>query len=148
MTILNLATGAVTFDDLSIGRSSQLSYLEKFATRQAFIINLSNALFGLGSHRSNGALWGVGVRLQNGRVHQLSLQNLTADGVLPDVWDLANEERRQKVQDGYLRQLCANSRGRIAHRGTSLVWQFDWGSASSTLDLKGVEARIVITYTS
>jgi hypothetical protein len=147
MTILDLATGAVTFDDLSIGRTSRVSDFEKFVTRQAFTNDSSDALLGVGSHGANGAVWGVGVRLRNGRVQQLWLQSLTADGVLPDVWDLANEERRQKAQDDFLKQLCANSRGRIAHRGTCLEWEFDWGSASSTLDLKGVQALIVITYT-
>jgi hypothetical protein len=141
-----LINGAVTFDDFSIRRLSCLADFEKPVNRQEFTGSSSDALLALGSHRSNGTLWGVSARLQTYRVQQLFLQNLTAEGVLPGLWNMANEERRQKAHDDYLQGLCADSRGKTAHHGPNLIWQFGWGTVSSTLDLKGVQALIVVTY--
>lgn len=146
MTIIDTKTGDLKFDTFVLGRTARQADLEKFVTKHSPSYTSQQQLLALGSHTAEGKLWGLGAAVRNDRVVQFWLQHLDADGIIQDAWDINNEMRRQKAHDDYMRTICDEA-GTLGNSvGTGRRWQFNWGSISSALDLKGVQALLVIDY--
>jgi hypothetical protein len=57
-------------------------------------------------------------------------------------WSLQQEEWRQRTHDKFLEQLCSG----VARPAGGARYSFPWGAVESTLDRKGVQALIVVSY--
>lgn len=143
MTVIDTKTGELKFDAFFLGRTTRQADIEKFVSNHSpFNIGQSQQ-FALGSHTAQGKLWGVAAVVRNEKVVQLRLQYLDAEGVVQDAWNMSNEERRQAAHEDYMR-MVSDETGTLSNGGRQ--WQFSWGKISSTLDLKGVQALLIVDY--
>ena len=145
MAIIDSKTGDLKFDAFSLRKHAPMVELENLIAKNAHAYS-AQQLLALGSHQSEEKLWGLGAAMRNGRVMQFWLQDLKAKVVAPEKWTIANEVERQKAHHDYLKSIFKDPDCRASSRASNLSWQFSWGSVSSELDLKGVQALIIIDY--
>jgi hypothetical protein len=143
MTVIDTKTGELKFDVFFLGRTTRQADIEKFVINHSTFNTGQSRQFALGSHTAQGKRWGLGAVVRNEKVVQFWLQCLDAEGVVQDAWDMNNEERRQAAHEEYMR-MVSDQTGRLSNGGRQ--WQFSWGKISSTLDLKGVQALLIVDY--
>ncbi|WP_141758774.1 hypothetical protein [Duganella sp. HH105] len=144
--MIDLHNGNIGFDAFTLNSSTRLIDIENFITRRAATLNSGAQHVGVGVHLLDDKTWGVGAVVSPFKTKQVWLQMLEAKGVNPNTWDLQNEERRRQVHDSYLKELCHDSSVSINRSISTLKYSFRWGSISSTLDVRGIQALIIIEY--
>lgn len=144
--MIDLDSGAIEFDDfLSIDAQSPLSRMEEIpGTRSAPSIPGRYQL-SIGTHPVHGEMWGVGLVYLQSKLNQVWLQCLSVDGVDSNSWSLENEKLRKTAHDVVVNELCSSG-GSTRPPGPTLVFKFPWGKVSSILDIRGVQALIVVEY--
>jgi hypothetical protein len=120
--------------------------IENFITRRAATLSSGAQSVGLGTHAFDNKTWGIGAVLSPFKTKQIWLQMLDADGVDSNAWNLKNEQRRQQEHDTYLKNTCHDASDRIKRSMSTLKYSFSWGDISSTLDVHGIQALIIIEY--
>lgn len=73
------------------------------------------------------------------RLERVLLQMLDKD---ESEWSLQQEEQRQLTHDKFLADLCKG----ISRPTEHARYTFPWGMVESTLDRRGVQALIIISY--
>lgn len=147
--MIDLGSGALVFaDGLTLSGSTTRRQLEGGgAAIKVFSSVQGREHLSLGTHAAQSWSWGVGVVFVQGVLEQVWLQCLNAERVDPGAWDIQNETIRKEFHDKYFLDLCLPG-GSPLKTGTSLSCGFDWGRISSTLDLRGVQALIVVEFRS
>jgi len=144
--MININSGAVIFDDhLSIDSQTQFSQMEDIPGAKVSASVAGRAQLSLGAHTVEGESWGVGVVFIQTKLSQIWLQCLSADGVDTTAWSLENEKIRKATHDVVVKRLCS-SIGSAVQTTSSLVYKFPWGKVSSVLDIRGVQALILVEY--
>jgi hypothetical protein len=87
----------------------------------------------------------VGATYVGSRISQVRLMCLDAKGVDATAWSLENEKLRKTAHDALIAEWC--SKGSVLENSlSSLVYKFSWGKVSSILDIKGMQALILVEY--
>ena len=89
--------------------------------------------------------WGVGLVFGQERLSQIWLQCLSADGIDAKTWSLENEKLRKVAHDLVVNTMCLST-GDGVQSASSLAYKFPWGTISSTLDVRGVQALVLVEY--
>ncbi|MFC4312413.1 hypothetical protein ACFPN2_25240 [Steroidobacter flavus] len=137
--MIDLSSGRVACGSLVLEpnvRSEQLLTLPGVRTAPSVAGRTNLAL---GTHYCGGQAWGVGAMFAGEQLDMLLLQMLRED---ESDWSLPQEEQRQRVHDQFLRDLC----GDVSRPVRGSRYNFPWGWLESTLDLRGVQAVIVVSY--
>lgn len=144
--MIDFQDGSVKFED---GFSAVLGL-----NKSKFIINSVSAgggnlgeILPLGEHVSESFRWGVGGVFENSCLRQLWLQCLNPPGVLSGIADLANEMARRDFHDKWLMEFLRKYSVKGKKNGAaSYEAQMAWGKIASVLDMRGVQAIILLDY--
>jgi hypothetical protein len=146
--MINLQTGAIEFDDgLQLKRESRLESVSSLrgVTNQHTVsgrIQLS-----LGQRQAQSIDWGVGVIFVDDLIRQVWLQCLAENGKpVEGDWSLKTEIGRKAVHDRFLQNALLIGAAEFNRHGPSTECKFTWGKVSSLLDVRGVQALIVLEY--
>ena len=143
--MIDINSGKIFFDDFVIDGFVSLERIKSFVCGGFPSSNIGGAQLSLGVHVKDGERWGVGVIFNNFKLYQVWLQQLSAPGVDGNAWSLDNEKKRKSAHDKIVADLCAKKCISIKSL-SEIECKFQWGSISSLLDLKGVQALLVIEY--
>ena len=146
--MIDTFTGSVAFDDgLHIKKSTPLSLIKHLPSVRSTSTAAGRDELSAGVHRLGHAEWGVGTIFVSGKLHQIWLQYLNAPNVNKNILEMQNEITRKHAHDEILMQLTFDKTpSTSAPRHTPFVINYLWGSLSSVLDVRGVQALIVIEY--
>jgi hypothetical protein len=139
LALIDLATGRVTCGSILLQPTTDVEALLVLPNTQKAPSIPGRTHLALGLHHCEGRAWGIGAMFAYGHLELVLLQLLDKD---EEDWTLQNEERRQQLHDKFLEHLC----GRVSRRSGRMRYSFDWGSVESTLDQRGVQAHIVVSY--
>ena len=144
--MINFDSGFIVFDDsLSIDKLSSLYKLENIPSAKSAPSIAGRTQLSLGSHPSQGKNWGVGVTFVDSKLNQVGLMCLNVKGIDDTAWSLESEKMRKMAHDSLLVEWC--SKGvLLEHDISSLKYKFPWGKVSSVLDIRGVQALILVEY--
>lgn len=144
--MIDMTTGALYFDDqLCIGPDTSLKTIETIPEIRRAPSVLGRTQLGIGIHQFGGCSFGVGVIFIHSKLAQIILQCLNAEGVDDSAWNIENEKRRKVFHDSWIARTLTNY-DRIERTVMTSTVRYIWGSVSSTLDVKGVQAIILIEY--
>lgn len=145
--MIDIDTGMVSFDDGFIVKP-QLDVVTAASfpgVRRAPTVG-ARTQFSAGVHPSGKNNWGVGLVYENDRLVQVWLQWLDQKETDHSAdWNLQNEKTRKVIHDRLVIELCEN-RGKKSDTSAALTYIFSWGKVSSVLDLRGVQALIVLEH--
>lgn len=143
--MIDFDSGAVRFDDgLVISSSMTLAQAKRISTGKTPYAAEGRNQVGMGTHRCQDQEWGIGVAFMGNRIHQAWMQCLTADGADPHAWEIENERIRKRFHDNFLEGLIRDVTAQVSL--ASVTYNYDWGSISSTIDMRGVQSLILIEY--
>lgn len=144
--MINLNFGAVTFNDgLTLEAQTTLSNVEKISGAKLALSVPGRTQLSIGTHSIDGKNWGVGVVFIQSKLNQILLQCLDADGVDSSAWNLENEKLRKNTHDVILKRDCSLNNN-VEQSLSSTTYKFEWGKVSSLLDIRGVQALILVEY--
>ncbi|KAE8755940.1 MULTISPECIES: hypothetical protein [Paraburkholderia] len=144
--MIDLQSGKVRFDDgFEVSCATTIAQLERSVSTKRSPATPDHTQLSIGAHISGQRTWGVGAIFFRERLKQIWLQCLNADGVDPDAWDIGNEKARKKFHDEFLMVACFG-KSVLETSPASLGWAFSWGKISSVIDMRGVQALIVVDY--
>jgi hypothetical protein len=143
--MINVATGELIFDDgFSIAKGMSFRDIDAKQIGSSFPSSTNTVSLSLGKHYFKDQLWGVGAILTDARIRYIVLSILSSPKVNPDAWDIAVERIRQSEHDEWLKSHFPRY---IKPHSKSVVFcEFKWGVITSSIDLKGVQANVVIDY--
>lgn len=142
--MIDIQSGTVSFEDgLELSHATTRVQLEGNSVASA-IAPAGRTQLSVGTHNAGQRHWGVGVVFVGERLAQVWLQCLDADRVDPSAWDIGNEMARKTFHDQFLRRVCAGHR--FEESAAAAEWRFPWGKVSSVIDLRGVQALIIVEH--
>lgn len=130
--MIDVSSGDVLFDDglrITLNDSP-----ERYFSCSEVRVSSECRLLALGSHPTGTELWGVGLVFRETKLHQVWLQCLNCTD--QKNWSLENEKKRKSVHDRYIETMAGVFGGS----------DFVWGKISSTLDVRGVQALLIVSY--
>lgn len=144
--MININSGAIVFEDhLRVDSQTQFSKMEDMPCAKVFASVAGRTQLSIGAHTVEGKCWGVGVVFVQAKLSQIWLQCLNADGVDVTAWSLENEKIRKATHDIVVKKQCSST-GSVVETTSTLVYKFPWGKVSSILDIRGVQALILVEY--
>jgi hypothetical protein len=144
--MIDTNSGAIAFDDqLNINSQTRLAEMEAISKINSAPSQPGRTQLSIGSRLFQGGIWGVGLVFNERILSQIWLQCLNADGVDTKTWSLENEKLRKVTHDMAVKKICSSS-GNPVQSASSLTYEFSWGSISSVLDVRGVQALVLVEY--
>ncbi|MBB5609337.1 MULTISPECIES: hypothetical protein [unclassified Janthinobacterium] len=142
--MIDIKTGTVSFNNLKLHSFTSILSLASTIKIKPHDFGLSNTTVSLGIHFSGKQAWGVGVVFSGVKLLQIWLQFLDEKDASENIWTMGNERERKNFHDAYLKEMVM---GRYKKRSNAdLYSEFSWGNISSILDVRGVQALILIEY--
>jgi hypothetical protein len=144
--MIDFISGAIIFDDgISISKHTKINDIERlFGAREVLSTN-ERRQFSLDVHLSGGVSWGVGAIFTNAILYQVWLQCLSCMDDAHTSWTLDNEMIRKKFHDEFIDKL-RHKNCHVQQSGASMEACFSWGKIASVMDVRGVQALLVISY--
>lgn len=147
--MIDVNSGTVVFDDnLRIDAHTPLEKIETMPNIRPAPSILGKTQLSVGMHTACGHHWGVGVVYVHSKLTQIGLQCQSVDGIESTTWNLENEKRRKLFHDAWVNKTCSSRNSKAEQSVFSLIFKFPWGTVSSLLDIKGVQAIILINFLS
>ena len=144
--MIDLNSGEIVFDDyLTINAQTQLVAMESVPGAKNIPALSGRTQLSMGSRSFICNSWGVGLVFGQEKLSQIWLQCLSADGIDAKTWSLENEKLRKVAHDLVVNTICSST-GDAVQSASSLVYKFLWGTISSTLDVRGVQALVLVEY--
>jgi hypothetical protein len=135
--VINEKTGELAFRELTISPKTKESELVSKVTFK----QIGGGVFGHGTLTSDAHRFGTCVWFSDGSPSSIWLQLLNSDE--PE-WSLEAEFERKKLQEDFMaRELRARPK---MWNGRDPNYLYSWGSISSVIDVKGVQALIIVSY--
>ena len=143
--MIDVNSGDIIFDDSSFNAQTQLAEMEATPGAKITPCLSGRTQLSMGSRSFKDSSWGVGLVFSYEKLSQIWLQCLSADGVDAKAWSLENEKLRKVTHDLVVNRLCSSSSTAVKS-ASSLTYKFSWGTISSTLDVRGVQALVLVEY--
>lgn len=144
--MIDVETGSVVFSNLTIRRDTSLEQLMQVPTAKVQMVVGELTYLALGTYQLASDTWGVGAVAKGGQLTQVWLQWLNAPDINKEEHSIMNEQLRKARHDQILR-MQHSGLGKSEDKGNSIGFRFSWGRVSSELDMRAMQALIVVDYT-